>query len=86
MRPVSVSEYANFMQSNDSVPIEATRVDLVKEWKIEALQPDNYSQEEWTVWSFPNRGNWATHVGNYRGNWSPYIPEISLTDIPSPER
>ena len=25
-----------------------------------------------TVWSFPDRG--ATHVGNYRGNWSPHIP------------
>ncbi|MGI5880364.1 MAG: TRM11 family SAM-dependent methyltransferase [Syntrophomonadaceae bacterium] len=26
------------------------------------------------MWSFPDRGNWATHKGNYRGNWSPYIP------------
>ena len=26
-----------------------------------------------TIWSFPDRGNWATHDGNYRGNWSPYI-------------
>jgi len=30
--------------------------------------------EQTTVWSFPNRGNWATHTGRYRGNWSPYIP------------
>jgi len=27
-----------------------------------------------TVWSFPERGNWATHDARYRGNWSPYIP------------
>jgi DNA modification methylase len=27
-----------------------------------------------TVWSFPNRGDWATHSGKYRGNWSPYVP------------
>lgn len=26
------------------------------------------------MWSFPERGNWATHSGTYRGNWSPYIP------------
>lgn len=26
------------------------------------------------MWSFPDRGKWATHSGNYRGNWSPYIP------------
>ena len=24
--------------------------------------------------AFPERGNWATHSGKYRGNWSPYIP------------
>ena len=47
---------------------------LVKKWNIEEFQPTSYSPEEWTVWSFPNRGNWATHVGNYRGNWSPFIP------------
>lgn len=26
------------------------------------------------MWSFQDRGNWATHSGKYRGNWSPYIP------------
>lgn len=30
--------------------------------------------EETSIWSFPERGNWATHSGRYRGNWSPYIP------------
>lgn len=33
-----------------------------------------FSLETTTVWSFPNRGDWATHDGSYRGNWSPYIP------------
>lgn len=26
-----------------------------------------------TVWSFPDRGKWATHNGKYRGNWAPQI-------------
>ncbi|MFH1824245.1 MAG: DNA methyltransferase [Candidatus Firestonebacteria bacterium] len=26
------------------------------------------------VWSFKFMGNWATHDGNYRSNWAPYIP------------
>ena len=26
-----------------------------------------------TVWSFPNRGKWATHDAKYRGNFSPYV-------------
>jgi len=42
--------------------------------KIKTLQPKNFSPEITTVWSFKSRGNWATHNGNYRGNWSPYIP------------
>ena len=26
------------------------------------------------MWSFPDRGDWATHDSKWRGNWSPYIP------------
>ncbi len=38
------------------------------------LQPNNFHLETTTVWSFPDRGSWATHSGKYRGNWSPYVP------------
>ncbi len=38
------------------------------------LQPEGFELETNTVWSFPNRGKWATHDAKYRGNWSPYIP------------
>lgn len=38
------------------------------------LQPDNFELETNTIWSFPDRGKWATHDAKYRGNWSPYIP------------
>jgi DNA modification methylase len=30
--------------------------------------------ETTTVWSFPERGKWATHRPTYRGNWAPQIP------------
>ena len=33
----------------------------------------NFELETNTVWSFPNRGKWATHDAKYRGNFSPYI-------------
>lgn len=36
--------------------------------------PDNFEIETNTVWSFPERGKWATHDAKWRGNWSPYIP------------
>lgn len=42
--------------------------------KIIKWAPDNFELEMNTAWSFPNRGNWATHDAKYRGNWSPYIP------------
>jgi len=38
------------------------------------LQPENFELETTTVWSFPERGAWATHVPKFRGNWAPQIP------------
>ena len=34
----------------------------------------NFKKEITTVWSFPDRGKWKTHNGNYRGNFAPQIP------------
>jgi DNA modification methylase len=42
--------------------------------KIRRWKPENFELEMTTVWSFPKRGDWATHDAKYRGNWSPYIP------------
>lgn len=42
--------------------------------KITKWEPDNFELETSTLWSFPNRGDWATHDAKWRGNWSPYIP------------
>jgi len=42
--------------------------------KVKTLHPKDFGEEQTTVWSFKNRGSWATHSGEYRGNWSPYIP------------
>jgi hypothetical protein len=37
------------------------------------IQPDDFVLEDTTVWSFRNRGQWASHSGDYRGNWSPRV-------------
>jgi len=42
--------------------------------KTFSFGPDDFEQEMTTMWSFPQRGDWATHNSKYRGNWSPYIP------------
>ncbi|MBA7617819.1 hypothetical protein ES703_25137 [subsurface metagenome] len=39
----------------------------------EVLRNIDYSSEYTTVWSFPQRGNWATHTSKYRGNFAPQI-------------
>ncbi len=41
---------------------------------VRIWEPINFTLEKTTVWSFPNRGDWATHTNEYRGNWSPYVP------------
>lgn len=41
---------------------------------MDKLQPENFSQESSTVWDFPERGAWATHKPDYRGNFAPQIP------------
>ena len=40
---------------------------------IENLEPKDFQEEFTTVWSFPERGAWATHNGDFRGNWAPQI-------------
>jgi len=37
-------------------------------------QPENFNLETTTVWDFPERGSWATHKPDYRGNFAPQIP------------
>lgn len=46
--------------------------------KITQWEPEDFELERTTHWSFPKRGNWATHDAKWRGNWSPYIPRNIL--------
>lgn len=53
--------------------------------KIKAFSPKDFKEELTTVWSFKQRGNWATHSGEYRGNWSPYIPRNVILKYSKPD-
>ncbi|MUP49920.1 TRM11 family methyltransferase [uncultured Megasphaera sp.] len=46
--------------------------------KIVKWEPEDFELEMTTHWSFPKRGDWATHDAKWRGNWSPYIPRNIL--------
>jgi DNA modification methylase len=74
MHEVTWEEYEAYRNQNRTVVIEETRIPLTGRKQVKQLQPDNFELEATTVWSFPERGNWATHQGNYRGNWAPQIP------------
>lgn len=52
--------------------------------EIKTLYPKDFKEEQTTIWSFKQRGNWATHSGEYRGNWSPYIPRNVILKYSKP--
>lgn len=35
--------------------------------------PNDFKIERTTVWSYPSRGDWASHTPQYRGNWPPQM-------------
>ncbi len=41
-------------------------------------QLDSFKPEATTLWSFPKRGDWATHSSKYRGNFAPQVPRNIL--------
>jgi len=57
---------------------------LQKPKTVKSWGPKNFVEEATTVWSFKQRGNWATHSGKYRGNWSPYIPRNVILKYSQP--
>jgi len=52
--------------------------------RIKYWRPKDFKEETTTVWSFKRRGDWATHNGRYRGNWSPYIPRNVILKYSKP--
>jgi len=57
---------------------------LKRSKRIKRWQPPNFREETTSVWSFKQRGDWATHDGRYRGNWSPYIPRNVILKYSKP--
>src|SRR3989344_6674417 len=57
-----------------------TKVEISKK----ESEPSTFDLEQITVWSFPSRGNWATHSGSYRGNWAPQVVKNILLRYSKP--
>jgi len=85
MREVPVEEYLDFVSKNKSIVIEDQVISLepIEVRRFEPL-PEELTDVSTTVWSFPERGSWATHRGDYRGNWAPQIPRALILKYTEP--
>lgn len=79
MRRIEYKEYLEFAEEKGEIEVEGTRIRLepIRVTRLEPL-PEELTDVSTTVWSFPKRGSWATHRGNYRGNWPPQIPRALM--------
>ena len=79
IREVTYEEYLEYVRRNKEITIEDQVISL-EPMKITRLEPvsEELTDVTTTVWSFPKRGAWATHKGDYRGNWAPQIPRALM--------
>jgi DNA modification methylase len=73
MMEISDEDYKEFIKMHNEVIIENVKVKIGQLKKIVEYQPKDFELETTNVWSFPKRGTWATHQGNFRGNWPPQM-------------
>ncbi len=85
MRRVTYDEYLNFVKKNKEIEIEGNVIKL-EPIEVKRLQPtkEELTDVSTTVWSFPKRGSWATHKGDYRGNWPPQMARALILMFTKP--
>jgi len=89
MREITHQDFLNFIKKNRKVRIENVEIKLGDVKEVRGFEPKDFVLENNTFWSFPDRGDWATHHLNsrYRGNWPPQIPRnLILKYIPKKDR
>ena len=76
MQKITDTDYNDFLKLNKEIVIEDQHIAIGGKPLIKQLQPDNFELEIENIWSFPERGKWATHYLNakYRGNYAPQVP------------
>lgn len=71
MLEVTENEHRDVMIENKV--IRPWREYCIRKKKEPHLEPDDFKIERTTVWSYPSRGDWASHTPQYRGNWPPQM-------------
>ena len=79
MHEVTYQDYISYISKHKEIVIEDQVISL-DPINVIRLKPQEKELPpiSTTVWSFPKRGAWATHRGNYRGNWAPQIPRALI--------
>ncbi|MEZ0394587.1 MAG: DNA methyltransferase [Desulfurococcaceae archaeon] len=74
MREISVDEYQSFVSRTKKIVVDGQEISLdpIRVHRFSPV-PEELADVSTTVWSFPDRGSWATHRGDYRGNWAPQV-------------
>lgn len=85
LREVSYGEYLEFASKNSSIVVDGQEIKLkpIKVGRFSPL-PEELADVSTTVWSFPKRGSWATHRGDYRGNWPPQMARALISMYTEP--
>ena len=85
MRKVGYEEYLEVLGEKAEISIEGSRIRL-RPISVKRLYPtpEELTDIGTTVWSFPKRGSWATHKGDYRGNWPPQMARALILMLTKP--
>jgi DNA modification methylase len=73
MKEITDKDLKEFLKIHKEIQIEKVKIKIGGPKRIEQYQPEHFELETTNAWSFPERGKWATHQGNYRGNWPPQM-------------
>ncbi|MCS7130729.1 MAG: DNA methyltransferase [Archaeoglobaceae archaeon] len=85
MKLVSFEDYLEYVSKFKEVQVEDQVIKL-EPLEIGRLEPtaEELTDVSTTVWSFPKRGSWATHKGDYRGNWPPQMARALILRYTEP--
>ncbi|OYT40183.1 MAG: DNA methylase [Desulfurococcales archaeon ex4484_58] len=85
MKKITYREYLEYIEKYDEITIEDKTIKL-EPIRIRRFYPEEKELTDisTTVWSFPKRGSWATHRGDYRGNWPPQMARALILKYTKP--
>ena len=79
MREIIDTDFRRYLRDHnevifhDRIGSREIKIPIGTPKKIKRYAPKSFALEYTNVWSFPRRGDYATHKGNYRGNWPPQL-------------